>query len=261
MKKLFTLLLSSLLAVSAATAVSAGDTARVNVTIADENGKLAVAQEEIVVHDADGDGSITVNDAMIVAHDKFYDGGADAGYETATSEYGISMNKLWGTENGGSYGYYVNGTAAWSLADPVSDGDFVDAFVYTDLEAWSDTYCCFEPRFVTTDTAELTLIGAGFDENWNPISVPVAGAEITLNGTGTGVFTDENGKATVTVDTNAGRTVISAVSDSQTLVPPVAVVEGAGTAPQTGDASVVIAAAAVLSLCAAVVAKKHSDEK
>ena len=261
MKKLFVILLSSLLAVSAATAVSAGDTARVNVTIADENGKLAVAQEEIVVHDADGDGAVTINDALIAAHDKFYDGGADAGYETATSEYGISMNKLWGTENGGSYGYYVNGTAAWSLADPISDGDFVDAFVYTDLEAWSDTYCCFEPRFVTTDAAELTLIGAGFDENWNPISVPVAGAEITLNGTGTGVFTDENGKATVTVDTNAGRTVISAVSDSQILVPPVAVVEGAGTAPQTGDASVVIAAAAVLSLCAAVVAKKHSDEK
>ncbi|MBR4186319.1 MAG: hypothetical protein IKQ87_11150 [Clostridia bacterium] len=82
MKKLLALLAAVLLVVCAATAVHAGENARVYVTISDENGKLAVAQEEIVVHDADGDGSITVNDAMIVAHDKFYDGGADAGYET-----------------------------------------------------------------------------------------------------------------------------------------------------------------------------------
>ena len=260
MKRLLVLLFALVLVVSLATAVSAGENARVFVTIADENGKLAVAQEELVVHDADGDGSITVNDAMIVAHDKFYDGGADAGYETATSEYGISMNKLWGTENGGSYGYYVNGAAAWSLADTISDGDFVDAFVYTDLTAWSDMYCSFDPRFVTTDTAELTLIGAGYDENWNPVASPVVGAEITLNGAKTGIFTDEAGKATVTVDLSAGRTVISAVSDTQILVPPVAIAEGAGTAPQTGDLSVVIAAAAVLSLGAAALVKKHSDE-
>ncbi|MCR4906570.1 MAG: hypothetical protein K6A33_10875 [Clostridiales bacterium] len=261
MKKILAILSAVILVVCAATAVHAGENARVYVTISDENGKLAVAQEEIVVHDADEDGAITVNDAMIVAHDEFYDGGAAAGYETATSEYGISMNKLWGTENGGSYGYYVNGTAAWSLADTISDGDFIDAFVYTDLTAWSDMYTCFEPRFVTSGTAELTLTGAGFDENWNPVSVPVAGAEITLNGAKTGVFTDEAGKATVPVDTNAGRIVISAVSESQTIVPPVAIVEGEGTAPQTGDLSVVIAAAAVLSLCAAALVKKHSDQR
>ena len=136
----------------------------------------------------------------------------------------------------------------------------MDAFVYTDLTAWSDMYCSFESRFVTTDTAELTLIGAGYDENWNPVAAPVVGAEITLNGAKTGIFTDEAGKATVPVDLSAGRTVISAVSDTQTLVPPVAVAEGEGTAPQTGDFSVVIAAAAVLSLGAAALVKKHSDD-
>ncbi|MBO7405387.1 MAG: hypothetical protein J6V24_10545 [Clostridia bacterium] len=260
MKRLLMFLFASILVVSLATAVSAGENTRVFVTIADENGKLAVAQEELVVHDADGDGSITINDAMIVAHDEFYDGGADAGYEAVSGDYGLSMNRLWGAENGGSYGYYINGASAWSLTDAISDGDFVDAFVYTDLTAWSDMYCSFDPRFVTTDTAELTLIGAGFDENWNPVASPVVGAEITLNGAKTGIFTDEAGKATVNVDLSAGRTVISAVSDTQTLVPPVAIAEGAGTAPQTGDLSVVLAAAAVLSLGAAALVKKHSDE-
>lgn len=49
-------------------------------------------------------------------------------------------NKLWGTENGGSYGYYVNNVSTWSLTDPVDEGDYVNAFVYTDLTTWFDTY-------------------------------------------------------------------------------------------------------------------------
>ena len=260
MKKFLSILCGAILTASVGTAVYAGENASVTVSIADENGKLAVAGETITVHDADGDGSVTVNDAMIVAHDTFYKGGSELGYEAAESDWGLSMNRLWGAENGGSYGYYVNSAAAFSLADPIANGDYVDAFVYTDLEAWSDTYCYFDNRTVSGSSVDLTLNGAGYDADWNPITVPIVGAEITLNGEKTGVLTDENGRATV--DLPEGRCVISAVSDSQILVPPVAISDNEPTtAAQTGDLSVVLAAAAVLSLGAAVIAKKHSDEK
>ncbi len=203
--------------------------AGVFVTISDENRALVVPEEEIDLNDADGDGALTVNDALIIAHDKFYDGGAEAGYASATGDYGLMLTKLWGTENGGSYGYYVNNSAAMSLADELKDGDIVNAFAYSDLTAWSDTYCYFDSTFTgiedcdydTIPTFGLTLTAAAFDENWAPISVPVAGATITVNGEKTEFVTDENGFVTVLLPQEDGVYVVSAVSDTQTLVPPV----------------------------------------
>ena len=203
----------------------------VYVTIADDNGKLVAAQEEIELSDADGDGAITINDALFNAHEVLYDGGAEAGYGSAEGDYGLMLTKLWGIENGGSYGYYVNNASAMGLADPVKDGDSVSAFVYTDTAAFSDTFCFFEEAIqddcvVFTEAQSgneitYTLLAATFDENWAPITVPVVGAEITIDGSKTGVITDENGKAAITVP-DVGEHIISAVSDSQTLVPPVA---------------------------------------
>ena len=205
--------------------------ADVYVSIADENGNLAVALEPVELSDADGDGAITVNDALILAHDKFFDGGAESGYGYAEGDYGLMMTKLWGVENGGSYGYYVNNTAAMSLADEVTDGCIVNAFVYTDLTAWSDTYCYFDSTFCgiedcgydTIPEFRLNLTAAAFDENWAPISVPVADATITVNGEKTDFVTDENGDVTVQLTQEDGKYVISAVSDTQTLVPPVCI--------------------------------------
>ena len=169
MKKILIAAAVLLLAAFFAVYVSAADSPVVYVTIADADGALAVAQEPVSMSDVDGDGQITINDALILAHDEFYEGGAVEGYASGKSEYGLSMTKLWGSENGGSYGYYVNGAAAWALDDPVADGDYVDAFVYTDLETWSDMYCCFEQRVHSGETVALTLIGASYDENWNPV--------------------------------------------------------------------------------------------
>ena len=67
----------------------------------------------------------------------------------------------------------------------------------------------------------LTLSSIGFDESYAPVVNPVAGAAITVNGEKTDAVTDENGQATVTV--KAGD-VISAVSETATLVPPCCVV-------------------------------------
>ena len=200
--------------------------ATVLVTIADENGKLALTMEAVTVTDIDADGVLTINDALYCAHEDYYEGGAAAGYASAMSEYGLSLAKLWGAENGASYGYYVNDVAAWGLSDPIAEGDRINAFVYTDLTAWSDTYCYFdvaEADAKAGDTITLTLSSAGYDADWNPITLPVAGATITVNGEKTDAVTDENGKATVTLS-GEGTLIISAVSDTQTLVPPVCVV-------------------------------------
>lgn len=215
--------------------------ADVYVSIADENGNIVAAQEAVPFEDADGDGTVTVNDALILAHDKLFEGGAEAGYGSATGDYGLMLTKLWGVENGGSYGYYVNNTAAMGLADELNDEDFVNAFVYTDLTAWSDTYCYFDRDHADFDihdnetpTFDLTLKAAAFDENWSPITVPVAGAKITINFEETEFVTDENGFVSITLPEGTPNPniandnfdyIISAESDSQTLVPPVCTVK------------------------------------
>lgn len=194
----------------------------VYVTIADEEGRLSVADRAVSVTDADGDGVLTINDTLIAAHDLYYSQGAAGGYEAVNGDYGLSISKLWGVENGGSYGYYLNNASAWSLADPVSDGDHLNAFIYTDLTAWSDTYCYFDQYEYTSSDGDvvLTLSAAAFDADWNPVTVPVEGADITVNGEKVGAKTDANGKVSLKF-TGDGEYVISAVSDTQTLVPPV----------------------------------------
>lgn len=203
--------------------VFAAEEATVYVTIADENGKLVLTQQAVTVTDTDNDGALTVNDALYAAHEAAYEGGAEEGYATSVTQYGISMDKLWGAANGGSYGYYVNNASAMSLVDPIQDGDYINAFVYTDLINWSDAYCYFDVYTVTANAGEeitLTLLMAGYDANWNPITVPVADVTITFNGEATAYKTDAEGKVTLKVE-KAGKCVISATSETQTLVPPV----------------------------------------
>lgn len=229
--------LLSLLAISAVSSVSvcAADSAQVTVTIADAQGKLAVAAEPVTVTDVDKDGSLTIYDALYQAHEVFYTGGAASGFAAVTSEYGLSLDMLWGSQNGGSYGYYVNNASAMSLADPVKDGDYLNAFVYTDLEKWTDMYCYFDTNTVSVqegNAAELTLYAASLDENWQPVTLPVADAYITVDGSKSEWKTDAQGKVTVTLD-DPGSHVLSAVSDSHILVPPVCKAEVTAAPVQT----------------------------
>ncbi len=226
-------LVSSLLIAGSAFAMSAyaeDDTSvTAYVTIADANGELALVQEPITVTDIDEDGALTINDALYIAHEENYEGGAEAGYAASVTQYGLGLDKLWGTQNGGSYGYYVNNTAASGLADALSDGDYVNAFVYTDLTAWSDSYSFFDKNTADVtqgDELTLTLSRAAYDENWAPVTLPVEGAVISINGEDTEYVTDADGNVTVKIET-AGENLISASSDSLTLVPPVCVVNAA----------------------------------
>lgn len=222
MKKLLSLLLVFLLIASSALAA---EPANVFVTITDDTGAMVLACQSVAVNDADEDGALTINDALLCAHAASHEKGAEA-YQSENTEYGLSLTRLWGVENGGSYGYYVNDASAWSLLDPVKEGDHVKAFVYTDLTAWSDTYTFFNAPMLTVkagEAAELTLSAAGFDESYAPITLAVEGAAITVNGEAAGLTTDANGKVSLTL-AEAGVYTISATSTSMTMVAPVCII-------------------------------------
>lgn len=193
------------------------------VTISD--GSLALVRRAVSLSDADGDGATTIGDALVLAHDAAYEGGAAAGFGAAETEYGLSMTKLWGNTSG-AYGYCVNDASAMSLYDAVAVGDHVYAYVYRDLETWSDVYSYFDRSAVETAKGEqvtLTLTYVGYDAAWNLVTAPVADAVITLNGEATSYTTDAEGKVTLSFDKKGSYT-LSATSETLTLVPPVCVV-------------------------------------
>ncbi|MCQ2463459.1 MAG: hypothetical protein MJ177_08685 [Clostridia bacterium] len=198
--------------------------ATVYVTIADEKGNLAVAHEIITVKDSDKDGKLTISDALYYAHEEFYEGGAKAGYKAGETEYGISLVKLWGIANGGSYGYYINDNSAYSLADTVKDGDNVYAFIYTDTMNFSDTYSYFEEKemsFRTYTFNEVTLYKYTFDANWKPVKEPVKGAVITIDGEESKYVTDENGKVKIAVLKSGKHTVSAKGAKGENITAPV----------------------------------------
>lgn len=215
MKKMLSLMLALLMVLSM-TSVLAEEAAPV-IYVAIANGANVLAWEPVSVTDTDEDGLLTIADALYLAHEASFEGGAEAGFGAEMTEYGLSMTKLWGVDNGGAFGYYVNDAMAMSLADPVNDGDYISAYVYTDTETWSDVYCFFDLKTVEAGEVTLTLSGVGFDENYAPVVTPIAGAVLTVNGEKTEIVTDENGQAVLTVQ--AGD-VISAVSEEMTLVAP-----------------------------------------
>ena len=231
MKKLIVAAVAAIITCSAMsiTAFADEESAKVFITVVDGEGKFAVAQEAVSVTDIDKDGKLTVNDALVIVHDKFFEGGSDAGYKTIETQYGQSIDKLWGIENGGSYGYYVNNASAMGLSDPVKEGDYLNAFVYPDPNAWATTYYSwFDKNTAEADEGteiEVTLKRARFDENYQMVPVAVEGATITVNGTASDVKTDADGKAKIKLD-NAGKNIISATADGgMTLIAPVLVAD------------------------------------
>jgi len=222
MKKLISLLL---VLMTLAVPALAEQAPSVYVSITDDTGALVLAYAPVAVTDTDSDDLLTIHDALLCAHAAHHQQGADA-YAASLTDFGMSMNKLWNVENGGSYGYYLNDASAWSLLDPVTEGDHVKAYCFTDLAAFSDTYAFFAAPALTVkagETIELTLSAAAFDANWAPITIPVEGATITVNGETVDALTNAEGKASLTLGENGVYT-ISAVSDTMTLVAPVCII-------------------------------------
>lgn len=207
---------------AAQTTVEPAEPQTVLVTIADKNGEAVLKLAEIKASDLDEDGKVTIYEALKAAHATCPNGGAD-GFAAEVGQYGLSMVKLWGDENGGNFGYYVNETSSMSLADEVHTGDRIVAFAYTDLVGWSDAFCYFDPIIATKtsgENVEVTLTALLPDENWNPVQTPVEGAKILVNGVDSGLTTDAEGKVTLTLESGVNE--ISATSETMTLVPPIA---------------------------------------
>ncbi|MBO5275436.1 MAG: hypothetical protein J6I45_12555 [Clostridia bacterium] len=252
---MLTVLLSMSLTVSA-------EEPTVYVTIADDKGELALAYKAVVVDtDYDGDAKFTIYDALMKAHDDAYNGGAAAGFGAVSTDYGLSMTKLWGVENGGSYGYTVNNASAMSLVDGIKDGDTIYAYCYTDLTTWSDTYCYFDQNTAWNASGELTLTlsANGYDATWAPVVNPVADAVIYVNGTATAYKTDANGQVTIKVDGNDTYQ-ISAKKEGMVMVPPLCIYTVGDAAPQTGDMTAVVSVAVAAIALAGItfVSKRHA---
>lgn len=223
MKKTLCIIVAAVVALCAMGISAAAEaSAEVYVTIA--NGGLMIANDEVTVKDLDGDGKLTIDEALFAAHEAYYKGGAAAGYASEMTDYGLSLTKLWGVQNGGSYGYYVNNASAWSLGDEVKSGDFINAFVYQDTKTFSDRYCYFDHNFSTIGGClydYYTLYGVYFDENYTAYSAPIADAIITVDGKETKIRTGKDGS----VDGlsipfgESGTYIVSAKSENAILVP------------------------------------------
>lgn len=262
-KLLVTVLITALMFTAFAVAAEETDII-VTVTISDASGTLPLVLAEVTVSDLDDDGALTICDALIAAHDAHYDGGSSAGFGYASTDYGLSLTKLWGVDNGGAYGYYVNNSSALSLADAVKDGDYIYAYVYSDTQNWSDRYLFFTENEISTtngNSFELTLCEATFDADWAPVVLPVSGAKITIDGKDIGVTTNDEGKATVTVSEN-GSFILSATLDGSVIVPPVCKVNTASETPATGDSVFIYIAMLVTAVLSAslvlCMTKKHA---
>jgi len=295
MKKIIVMsVICVLLVLSFTVIVFAESSIGVTASIFDENGEIALGMGYVEVNDVDDDGIISINDALICAHDKYYEGGADEGFNSEESQYGITLTKLWGYNNGVAYGYYHNNGMAMSLLDEVTNGDYISAFVYRDVDFFSDTYTFFGDVQHLEDSVQLTLNCIGFDENWNTVNLPLENAEITVNGNGSGIFTDSEGKCTLDID-KAGKYIISAKCDGMIIVAPIYIFEKEATfsdteivfsetaeeentpdtlytedtvseteytnavpaSPSTGDSVLYVAVFALISSCTAVIIKKN----
>ena len=151
------------------------------VSIADK-GNMVLFQQSVTVTDVNNNGWFDVDDALYAAHEAYYEGGATAGYQSYSSQWGMSIGMLWG-DTSLCYGYWLNNASCWSLEDVVSDGNHLVAFVYTDGANWSDAYSRFD-RFDYTVTQEealtVKLDMAGYDANWNTVFSAHAGAYVSV---------------------------------------------------------------------------------
>ena len=178
---------------------------------------IALAMYKVEESDEDGDGAWTVNDVLTAVHNEKCEGG----FATDTGSYGLFITKLWGVENGGSYGYYKNNASCWSLTDAVEQGDVIYAFAYSDAATYSDAYSFFDS--VTADGNGIVTVSikyiSGYDpETYAPIESPLEGAVITVDGEETDYVTDEDGKADIILEASA---LISAKKDGLLIIPPV----------------------------------------
>lgn len=198
--------------------------------VEDKNGGY-MAQAPVTVTDLNADGMLTVDEALYVTHEEYYNGGAEAGYSSYTGFYGLAIARLWGngTEDSPAIsGYYLNNTSCWSLADVVSEGDYITAFNYYDASGWSDKYAFFTDNKVVVNSGSsvaLTLKYNGYDADWNPVTLPVEGANVVFLGNDDSEVLTTNADGQVTIEfpvSNENKTYyVMAYAEDNSIVPTV----------------------------------------
>ena len=181
--------------------------------LAKANDGSPMANKEVTVTDVDGDGHFTFHEALVAVH-KAYN--SEEGYSGSSGQYGFSVTKVWGVENGGSYLFYDNDEGLSTGVDgaEVNNGDYLTASVMVDTNSYSDWYSTFDAKEKTTETGStvsLTLkghLGMAYEpEDMNYVALPGITVKDT-NGTEYGK-TDANGKVNLTFS-KAGTYVITA---------------------------------------------------
>ena len=202
--------------------------ATVYVTISNK-GDLVVRQQSVTVMDIDDDGALTVSDALYCAHEKYYKGGAAEGYGAEVGQWGLGVTKLWG-DTSGNFGYYVNDIMSMGAGDPINDGDYLNAWVYSKFsydfetgETDADAYSFFNTRKLGIKIGQKKTIRlyyvSGFDASYAQINSPLKNAVITIGGEPTEYGTSKKGGFKFSA-TKSGSYFISAFSEDVTIVPP-----------------------------------------
>ena len=210
---LFTALAASMIPFSAFSVSAAEETANIHIKITlDET----VLDKDITVKDTNNDGKLTVEDALYTAHEQFYPGGAAAGY---------SDELIWGKPCSGGYSLinpdeYPLEERPYNDRVEIRDGDVFDWSMHcynTDSYAlyteFNGTSCIEEPVAQGTkiifNAVHHTHTEAGTEK--------VEGVEILINGQKTGIKTDKNGEAEISLDTVGTYTITADLSQFETV--------------------------------------------
>ena len=191
---------------AAAVSASAEDV-RLTVKTEIEVGSDCVFSGNVAVSDMNHDGKITTDEVLTAAHDLSFPGGAAAG---------LGSGYIWGKR--GSFitevkdrngklrvdnpASYEAGHAAPMYSQDVSEGDSVHCFAIA-LDPAHYDLMIESPElsmsvFDKTPTGSAVTFGVYYYDPAKIKPTPVSGIELLSNGKGTGIKTDQNGKATVT---------------------------------------------------------------
>lgn len=159
--------------------------------------------------------SCNLDDVFVALHELYE---YDDGYEAAEGDNGPYITKFWG-DTSGKFGYQVNGgeTSVLGLGHEVENGDYVDVSIYESFYPDTESYTKFTSYRAETEVENdvvLTLLEAGYDENWNTVFTPMEGAQIVIDGEVTEYFTEADGTVTLNFDA-CGKHIVSAVKTKE----------------------------------------------
>ncbi len=132
-----------------------------------------------------------VNDALIALHQQYY--GSEDGYASQDNESYTIVTKLWGIETT-ALGFYKNDEyiSGKLTEEPVQNGDFITAFIYSDQSGCSDQYAFFEQSQATIsdgDSTNLILKAKSWDSVTQSLTDnPVADSSVYTIDADTGVI-------------------------------------------------------------------------